>query len=104
MYFQKAIHRVRPLGGVLPEYIEICLQQDAHSGALGKYFTGATIKHFAAQELIRYVLPLPHVAEQNRIVARVEELRHLCAQLRERLTSARRTQTQLAEALVAEVA
>ena len=33
----------------------------------------------------------------------VEELRRLCAQLRERLTEASRTQSQLAEALVAEV-
>jgi hypothetical protein len=48
--------------------------------------------------------PLPPLAEQHRIVARVEELRRLCAQLRERLTDARRTQSHLADALVAEVA
>ncbi|HWH84908.1 MAG TPA: restriction endonuclease subunit S [Burkholderiaceae bacterium] len=45
---------------------------------------------------------LPPLAEQHRIVARVEELRRLCAQLRERLTAARRTQSELANALVAE--
>ena len=103
MYFQKAIHRVRPLGGVTAEFVELCLEQDAKSGGLDKYFTGATIKHFVGQELKRYVLPLPPVLEQHRIVARVEELRRLCAQLRERLTEARRTQSQLADALVAEV-
>lgn len=43
------------------------------------------------------------LAEQHRIVARVEELRHLCAQLRERLTDARHTQSQLADALVADI-
>ncbi|MBA2723458.1 MAG: hypothetical protein H0U56_11300 [Methylibium sp.] len=48
-------------------------------------------------------IPLPPLAEQHRIVARVEELRHLCAQLRERLIAAQRTQGQLADALVAEV-
>ena len=46
-------------------------------------------------------IPLPPVAEQHRIVSRVEELLRLCAQLRERLTEARRTQSQLADALVA---
>jgi type I restriction enzyme, S subunit len=51
-----------------------------------------------------FLFPLPPLAEQHRIVARVEELRLLCTQLRERLTAARRTQTQLAEALVATVA
>jgi type I restriction enzyme, S subunit len=51
-----------------------------------------------------FLFPLPPLAEQRRIVARVEELRRLCAQLRERLTDARRTQSHLADALVAEVA
>jgi type I restriction enzyme, S subunit len=103
MYFQKALHRVRPLGGILAEYLELHLRQDADAGRLERYFTGATIKHFAGQELARYVIALPPVAEQHRIVARVEELRRLCAQLRERLTDARRTQSRLAEALVQQV-
>ena len=47
-------------------------------------------------------IPLPPLAEQQRIVARVEELRRLCAELRERLTEARSTQGQLADALVAQ--
>ena len=55
-------------------------------------------------DLRNILIPVCSRAEQNRIVVRVEELRHLCAQLRERLTSARRTQSQLAEALVAEAA
>ena len=50
------------------------------------------------------VIPLPPLPEQHRIVARVEELRRLCADLRERLTRARETQSRLADALVAEVA
>jgi len=55
-------------------------------------------------ELRHLAFPLPPLAEQHRIVARVGELRLLCAQLRERLTEAHRAQTQLADALVAEVA
>ena len=78
MYFQKALHRIRPLGGVFPEFIQLCLTHDAASGALATYFTGATIKHFAGQELSRYAIPLPPLAEQHRIVARVEGLMKLC--------------------------
>ena len=104
MYFQKALHRVRPYCGVLPEYIQLCLRADAEAGTLDKYFTGATIKHFAGQELARYVLSLPPVAEQTRIVVRIEELRRLCADLRARLLAARATGGRLAEALVAECA
>ena len=45
----------------------------------------------------------PPLAEQHRIVARVEEVRSLCADLRGKLTEARITQTALADALVATV-
>ena len=50
------------------------------------------------------LIPLPPLAEQRRIVARVEELRRLCANLRRLLTEAREIQSRLADALVAELA
>ena len=46
VYFQKALHRVRPYSGILPRYLQISLRVDAQSGSLERYFTGATIKHF----------------------------------------------------------
>ncbi len=100
MYFQKALHRVRPHAGVMAQYIAIALEADALSGALSRYFTGATIKHFVGQALDRYSFPLPPSGEQQRIVARVAELRRLCATLRQRLQAQQATQSRLAEALV----
>ena len=49
-------------------------------------------------------IPLPPLAEQSRIVARVEKLRQLCSDLRQRLTASRTTQGHLAEALVENLA
>lgn len=49
-------------------------------------------------------IALPPLAEQSRIVARVTELRTLCQQLRDKLTQARHTQTQLAQAWVEQAA
>jgi type I restriction enzyme S subunit len=88
MYFQKAIHRVRPRPGILASYLAICLRVDSKNGELGKLFTGATIKHLTGRSLREYSIPLPPLAEQKRIVAKVDELMALCdrleAQQRER--------------------
>lgn len=45
-------------------------------------------------------IPLPPLAEQARIVARVAALRRLCTELRQRLAAGQSTQAQLAETLV----
>ena len=50
------------------------------------------------------LIPLPPLTEQSRIVTRVEELRRLCADLRQRLSVSQTTQAHLAEALVESVA
>ncbi len=50
------------------------------------------------------VFPLPPLAEQSRIVTRVDSLRRLCADLRQRLAARQTTQAHLAEALIDEMA
>jgi type I restriction enzyme S subunit len=51
-----------------------------------------------------FLFPLPPLSEQARIVARVESLRRLCADLRQRLAARQTTQAHLAEALIENVA
>ena len=55
-----------------------------------------------SSKLFGWRFGLPPLAEQDRIIARVEELRRLCAQLRKCLTDACEIQAILAEALVAQ--
>jgi type I restriction enzyme S subunit len=100
MYFQKALHRARPNGGTLAEYLQIILRQDAVSGALEQYFTGATIKHFPGDKLTAYAIPLPPVKEQHRIVARVDELLALVDRLKADLADSRARQESLAATLI----
>lgn len=100
MYFQKALHRARPIGGVLAEYLQIVLRQDAVSGALGMYFSGATIKHFPGDKLTAYVIPLPPANEQHRIVAKVDELMALCDRLKADLAESRARQARLSATLI----
>jgi type I restriction enzyme, S subunit len=97
MYFQKALHRVRPRGGIAAELIAIALEVDSKSGNLDQYFTGATIKHFVGQALDRYVFTLPPLEEQIRILNRVNELRKICAVLRQRMVASDALQSKLAD-------
>jgi type I restriction enzyme S subunit len=57
-----------------------------------------------SEKLFGFKFGLPPMAEQHRILARVEELRRLCANLRERLQQSRATQSHLADALVSTAA
>ena len=53
-----------------------------------------------SHKIFGLAIPIPPLAEQARIVARVEELRRLCTALRQRLAAGQATQAHLAETLV----
>jgi type I restriction enzyme S subunit len=72
--YQEALLRVRTLGGVCARWVLYSLRHNAAAGTLDEYFTGSTIKHFPQQAAITYELKLPPVAEQRRIVEKVEAL------------------------------
>lgn len=78
---QKALHRARPGRGVDPHFYAIHLRADANDGRLERLFTGATIKHLTGQALDKHFVAVPPLAEQKRIVARVDELMKLIDQL-----------------------
>jgi len=98
VYFQKAIHRVRLLGGIVPIYFARALYQDAASSRLKQYFTGVTIKHLTGKGLAGYSFPLPPVAEQHRIVAKVDELMAFCDELDSQLANSTNTHHQFLDA------
>jgi type I restriction enzyme S subunit len=58
------------------------------------------VPHISTKQVASLVIGLPPLAEQARIVARVTQLRSLCADLRQRLSTCQTTQSHLAEALV----
>ena len=100
----RAICRIVPADSGLREFVIFLLQTEF----MQKSFAGDT--RTLAQptlniRLIRQALtPIPPPAEQARIVARVEELRRLCADLRQRLSASQTIQAHLAEALMESVA
>jgi len=100
MYFQKALHRVRPCDAILPEYLVLNLATDYRNGVLENFFTGATIKHLTGRSLGSYPIPIPPLAEQRRIVAKVDELMNLCDRLKANFQAAQTTQLHLADSFV----
>ena len=70
---QKALHKIRPAAGVLPDYLALLLREQSSTGELDKLFTGTTIKHLPQEKLRLVRVPLAPTAEQERIVAAIEE-------------------------------
>ncbi len=100
--FQKALHRVRPGPTLNPDFFSFCCLVYYEAGIMQTYFTGVGIPHFTGRALSKLVFPLPPLAEQHRIVAKVDELMALCDQLETSLTSADETRKKLLDALLAE--
>lgn len=97
--------RVSP-SSILKEYLHVWLvSADARwymrSKATGTQGNMPKVNQGVVREM---PVPLPPLTEQHRIVARVEQLRRLCADLRESLQQARATQSRLADALVSTAA
>ena len=62
--------------------------------------TGSTIRNLGLKAMRMFPIALPSLAEQHRIVAKVDELMAICDQLKEKLKQSQETQVQLTDALV----
>jgi type I restriction enzyme S subunit len=61
-----------------------------------------TVQNVRAAQLYEAIFPLPPIAEQHRIVAKVDELMALCNRLEASLTTSNQTRTRLLEATLTE--
>ena len=61
--YQKALHRLRPSGGINSYWFVYHLWLDAINGSLEQHYTGSTIKHFTGIALSGYPIRLPSIQE-----------------------------------------
>jgi type I restriction enzyme S subunit len=73
VHFQKALHRIRPLGGVEPKFLEYAMRWSADTDRFAPLVTGSTISHLPQQALRQVPIPVPPLPEQRRIVDAIEE-------------------------------
>lgn len=81
-----------------PKFLNIFLKEAAVE--LREQSTGGVQSFVSLGKLRDWPIALPPLAEQHRIVEKVDELMALCDQLRVRMGEAGETRTQLAEAVV----
>ena len=100
--FQNHIHRARFYGDLNPYYAYRYFELLSASGEIEKYRKGVGISNMSGKALATIPFVLPPLAEQARIVAKVDQLMALCDQLKTRLREARQLNEQLADVLVAQ--
>ena len=96
-YHNEAIISVTPFTGILDEYIFKFLPVRAREGNTKSAIMGNTLN---ASSLAQLLIPLPPLAEQHRIVAKVDELMALCDQLEEEQENSLETHETLVSTLL----
>ncbi len=69
-YYQKALHRLRPLSGYHPRLMLETLRYFMERDALSEFISRTSIAHLTQEKLAAVPLPTPKADEQDRIVAK----------------------------------
>jgi type I restriction enzyme S subunit len=102
MVLVRSVTVLRPVHlGVSVEFLALHLMTKDSQGEIWREVKQSAQPCLYLTKSAALKIAVPPLAEQSRIVTRVNELRRLCADLRQRLSAQQKLQTQLAEALVA---
>lgn len=101
-YSTTEIVAIRPYLKLCPEYCVLAFRRRDLVDYVERLGRGTKMPRLRTPDAIVAAFPLPPLAEQQRIVAKVDELMALCDRLEASLTAADETRRRLLEALLAE--
>ena len=88
------------LGNINRFYLRVLMKSEYFLSYALQKATGSTIKNVSLKTMREFPVPLPPLGEQSRIVAKIDELLHICEQLKENISKKQNTQIKLADSLV----
>ena len=91
---------LQPYGKINTRFLMFALMSDLMQSIIGANATGTTAKGIKAASLRPLLMPIPPLAEQHRIVAKIDELMASCDQLEASLTIGDHTRHHLLAALL----
>ena len=94
---------LRPTAEIIPPFLELFLASPVVQNLIDDVQVGATREALTKAMIEQFEIPVPSLAEQRRIVAKVEQLMALVDALETQLAASRSTATNLLSALVAEL-
>jgi len=93
---------LQPYGTINTRWVMYTLMSQVMQSLIDAHATGTTARGIKTAKLKPLPIPLPPLAEQERIVAKVDELMLICDQLENQLVSQQKSRRQLLEALLHE--
>ena len=93
---------LRPIEPQCVPYLVIYLESQVAKQMLRRFDNGSAQPNLSSANLRKYEVPLPPLAEQHRIVAKVDELMALCDRLEASLTTRDETRRRLLESVLHE--
>lgn len=102
--FQNHVHRARFFAEINPYFVQRYFEKLNATGEIEKYRKGVGISNMSGKALASIPIPLPPLAEQKRIVAKVDELMALCDRLEAQQQERETRHAELARASLARFA